>query len=320
MAFYTLALLLLGYLLLWGIELTKVWFKLPGRFAVLVAGAAVVVAAHGLHLYARIQSVHELAGRWALPATFYDWTMTASFGLALVYFALTLRRRESVIGIFVVPLILAMVLGGISVRGNQPFERGGDATAVWAYVHGGGLAAAAISVSLGLAVSILRLWQQRRLKAKRSLGGPLRLPSLEYLDDFGRSCLLASTAGVATGLTGGVVMNVFGVRGFSWTDPGILLSGCLLIWMVVALLIELRATRGGGSRTVALNMISFVVTASAMLFVVSNAHGRGSVAAAGRPVEPEAAAQQPQEAAAPASKSEAVREASTARNRGGATA
>ncbi len=270
----TIGYFLLGYVIVWAVEVSRLFFRLSWQFSVLVGLAIATILTHGLFVYNRMRLAQEQLGHWTIPATFFDWSQIAAFGLALVYVLLTMRRPKGIFGIFLLPIVILFILVSMSLRDGQPFQRDGSLATWWGYIHGGGLSLATVSVSLGLVVAIMRLWQQRRLKSKRGVGGPLRLPSLEYLDSMGRSCLIASTACIAVGLIGGFIMNAFGRQSVPWLEPGILISGGLLLWMLIALTIEVKTSRRGGSNAVTLNVVTFALTAVAICTVFLNAHGR----------------------------------------------
>ncbi len=231
---------------------------------------------HGLFLYDRQSIARDAVGHFTIPGTFFDWSQIAAFGLGVAYFFLIVRRPMSIFGILILPIVIAIIAGSLLVHGGSSFTRGGDTATLWAYIHGGALSLAVVSVSLGLVVAILRMWQERRLKNKKAVGGPFKLPSLEYLDNFSRSCLIGSTVCIATGLIGGAIMNSFQDQKLSWQEPGILISGLLLLWLITAIYIEVRAFRVGASHAVRLNLITFVATTVAVAVVFANAHGRAT--------------------------------------------
>jgi hypothetical protein len=271
----TIGCFLLGYLILWAIELTRFWFNLSWRAIVLYVLAGITIVTHSLFLFDRQLASREQFGQFVVPATFFDWSQIAAFGLGVAYLILIIRRPASVFGIFVMPLVLAIIAASMLIQNNQLVTRSETATA-WAYIHGGGLSVAIVSISLGLVVSIVRIWQQNRLKRKLVGSGPFRLPSLEYLDSFGRSCLIVSTVCIATGLIGGVIMNSLLQERLSWFAPGIVVSALLLLWMLTALLIEVRATKQGASHAIKLNAITFALTMIAVAIVFANEHGRAN--------------------------------------------
>ncbi len=272
----TIGCFLLAYLILWAVELTRLWFQIAWRTPLLIVLTILTLVTHALFLYDRQTLARDAVGHFTVPATFFDWSQIASFGLGFAYLILIIRRPQSVFGILILPIVVAIIAGSLLVQGGATVARGGDTPAAWAYIHGGGLSLAIVSVSLGFVVAILRLWQERRLKQKRAMSGPFKLPSLEYLDGFSRSCLIASTVFIATGLVGGAIMNSLQSEKLSWREPGILISGLLLLWLITAIFIEARAARVGASNAVRLNLITFAATVIAVAVVFANAHGRAN--------------------------------------------
>ena len=130
-------------------------------------------------------------------------------------------------------------------------------------------------VSLGFAMAIMYLFQEWRLKNKRTNKGVLRLPSLEYLQTLGSYCLLCSAGSIGFGVVSGFIMNLVQDGQVNWTDRGILFSGGLFLWLAIASAIQWYfAKRGRGHFTAWMNILSFVIVAIALYLVVSAPHGR----------------------------------------------
>jgi ABC-type uncharacterized transport system permease subunit len=267
---------LLCYLILWALELSRLWFQLSWRSGVIIILTVLALVTHGLYLYDRQTLARQEFGHFSIPATFFDWSQIAAFGLVFAYLILAIRRPSNIFGILIMPLVIGIIAASMLVHNGTAFERGGDTAALWGYIHGGALSIAVVSVSLGFVVSVMRFWQQRRLKKKQAVGGPFRLPSLEYLDSFGRTCLITSTVCIATGLIGGAIMNSLQNQKVAWQDPGILASGLLLLWMISAIVVEARALQAGTSNAARLNLITFVAALIVVGFVFADAHGRTS--------------------------------------------
>jgi len=204
----------------------------------------------------------------------YSWSLLAALVLAFVYIVLSIRRPTNAIGAFLLPLILAMILGAIAVRSGEPFDRSEVTGSLWRPVHGGALILGTVAVFLGFAAALMNLVQEYRLKTKRLMTKEWRLPSLEYLHAMGRNCLVLSTVAIAMGLVSGVVLNVQRNGSVNWLESGIVFCAGLLVWLVLASVLEWEAARRGTSWSAYLNIASFAIVLIALILVFSTPHGR----------------------------------------------
>jgi len=262
----------LSYVIVLALELSRLYLKMPWRMLVVLIMAVLGLVTHGLFLWDRWTQVNQ-ATQGSLPATLFDWSLLAAWVLAAIYVFLALRRPTNAIGPFLLPLVLAMILGALSVRSGQPFDRTAS-TGLWRYIHGGSLSLGTVAVTLGFAVAMMNLVQEYRLKTKRSMSGALRLPSLEYLHTLGRSCLVVSTIAIACGLVSGVVLNFQRHGSVNWLESGIIFSGGLLVWLVIASILEWQAAQRATSWSAYLNIASFLIVFLALILVFAAPHGR----------------------------------------------
>jgi len=204
--------------------------------------------------------------------SWHDWGMLTAWALAIAYMALLLRRSESWIGLFVLPLLLAIIGVAIAVP-NQPINRASTAV-LWRMAHGIAMTLGTMFVALGFAMAIMYLFQEWRLKSKRASSRLIRLPSLEYLQVFGSLCLLCSAASIGFGVVSGVIMNLVQDGQVNWADRGIVFSGGLFLWLAVASAVQWYfSKRGRGNFTAWMNILSFIIVGFALYLVVSAPHG-----------------------------------------------
>jgi len=113
------------------------------------------------------------------------------------------------------------------------------------------------------------------LKAKQAGGSTLRLPTLERLQLMNRQCLVVSTIAVGIGLFSGVIMNVNRWGFVAWGEGGVILSGVLFVWLLVATGFEFfyKPARQG-RKIVYLTLASFGFLVLTMTRVFSSVHGR----------------------------------------------
>jgi hypothetical protein len=173
-------------------------------------------------------------------------------------------------------MILALVIASRWLKASVPFDRD-SGVGVWIWLHGLSLLVGTMLVSLGMTVALMYLVQAWRLKSKVRGPGLLRLPSLEYLQTLGSHSIWISTMCVAIGLLSGVALNLQTTGRVSWFEGGILFSGPLLLWLVVACIAQSRLSKRDLGRWIAyLNIGNFAFMAIALWLVIGTPHGRTS--------------------------------------------
>jgi hypothetical protein len=264
---------LLSYIIVLALELSRLYLKMPWRMVAIFLMATLAWLTHGLYLWDRWSAAKAVAGSWGAPPTLFDWGLIAAWFLATLYLGLLIRRPTNAIGAFLLPLVLGMILSALAVRSGQPFERT-EAVGIWRYVHGGSLSFGLVAVTLGFGTALMNLLQEYRLKSKRSFAERWRLPSLEYLHTLGRSCLVVTTLAIAGGLISGIALNVQRNGSVRWLESGIVFSFGLLIWLLMASILEWQAARRGTSWSAYLNIASFLIVVMALILVFAAPHGR----------------------------------------------
>ena len=268
---------LVAYALVFCLELIR-WVGLTPRgmlwlMRMLIAMTAMGLLTHSLYLMDRIFLSATANESWRFVFSWHDWGILSAWALAIAYAILLLRRSESWIGLFVLPLLLSLIGVAIAIP-SEPINQASSAS-LWRIVHGIGMTLGTMLVSLGFAMAIMYLIQEWRLKAKLAKKGLLRLPSLEYLQSFGSTCLLCSASSIGFGVLSGVIMNLVQDGQVNWTDRGIVFSGGLFLWLVVASGIQWYfAKRGRGHFTAWMNILSFLIVGIALYLVVSAPHGK----------------------------------------------
>ena len=268
---------LVAYALVLCLELGR-WVGLSPKgkswlMKLLIATTAIGLITHTLYLLDRVFLSAASNQSWRLAFSWQDWGILCAWALAIAYGWLLLRRSESWIGLFVLPLLLAIIGVSISIP-SKPLNHAASAS-LWRIVHGISMTIGTMLVSLGFAMAIMYLIQEWRLKTKRANKGVLRLPSLEYLQTLGSYCLLCSAGSIGFGMVSGVIMNLVQDGRVNWTDRGIPFSGGLFLWLAIASAIQWYfAKRGRGHFTAWMNILSFVIVAIALYLVVSAPHGR----------------------------------------------
>src|SRR6185436_18547787 len=170
-------------------------------------------------------------------------------------------RPQQSVGVFILPLALGLIGVASLLRNSPPFSPT-EATSYWRIVHGSALLLGTVGVALGFATGVMYLIQSYRLKHKLVPNPRFKLPSLEWLQRFNVETLFISTAALAVGLISGVVLNLINRRhagGISWTDPVVLSSGVLFLWLLAVMTFEWVYKPARAGRKVAyLTVASFV--------------------------------------------------------------
>ena len=253
------------------VELSRLFFRARIRTIVNIGFAAAGIFAHTLYLYARAQAA--MSEHITPLSNWYDWCLIAAWIVAAAYFGLVVRRTDNAVGVFLLPLVLAIIGVAVYFQKQQPFPHA-EAMSAWRMIHGIALLLGTVTMTLGFAAGLMYLFQSYRLKHKYSQQSGLKLPSLEWLQRFNTRALLTSTALLAAGLLSGIVLNAGSKQGtVSWTDPVVLSSGVLFAWLVAASLFEFLYKPARQGRKVAyLTMASFVFLAMALGFVLFGQH------------------------------------------------
>jgi len=268
---------LIAYAIVFCLELSR-WAGFAPRgkswlTQLLIATTAVGLFTHSLYVLDRIFLSASAVQAWQMAFSWHDWGVLSAWALAVVYTFLLIRRSESLIGLFVLPMLLILI-GGSILLPSQPIRQASSAR-LWGLSHGIAMMLGTMLVSLGFAMSLMYLVQEWRLRSKRPNTGFLRLPSLEYLQSFGSLCLLTSTAAIGFGFVSGVIMNLVQAGTVNWTDIGILISSSLFLWLLIASVLQwYYAKRGLGHITAWMNILSFAILSVAVLLLVSAPHGR----------------------------------------------
>ncbi|MEM6365922.1 MAG: cytochrome C assembly protein [Planctomycetota bacterium] len=254
------------------LESVRLLARIPGRALAVLAMTGVGLFTHVVYLVLRASESAAATNSGRL-ATWTDWSLMVALGIAIAFFCLYVRRPDTVVSFFFIPLVLALIGLAVAVRDLPAFDRS-EATQVWQNVHAISMMVGSAAVLFGFLAGLMYLVQSARLKRKRA-GSALRLPTLESLQILNRRCLIISTAAVGVGLISGVIMNWNRLGEIPWTDRGIILSAVLFIWLAVATLIEFFYAPASRGRKIAyLTLASFGFLVLAVGAVLSSSHGQ----------------------------------------------
>ncbi len=267
-----------SYLIAILLDLTRSVVTIPGRGLATIVATLAGLFAHGAYLVVRAvgqsPSGPMAVGQTGLFASWYDWSLLVAWGLAACFLLLYLRRPDTSVAVFLLPVVLALVGLSRLTRHWEPFSRA-EAAGFWSSVHALSMLVGTAAVLMGFIAGVMYLVQARRLKAKQRGVIRLKLPTLEWLQRLNRHCLVVSTVAVLIGLLAGVVMNLNQWGAVAWTSGGIILSLVLTLWLVAATVVEFfyRPARQG-RKIVYLTLASFGFLVLALYGVLSSDHGQ----------------------------------------------
>ncbi len=273
-----------SYAVTLALEVSRLWLRVPVRWLLMIGCAAAGLVAHTIYLGVRARS--DMLGGSRVPLShWYDWCLLAAWVLAAMYLCLAVRRRENAVGIFLLPLVLALIGAGSSVREQASFARA-QALSYWNVLHSGLLLTGTVAAALGLAVGTMYLLHSDRLKRKLPPRPGFRLPTLEWLHGFNRRSMLTAKFLIALGLLAGIVLNILRqadhLQAVSWTDPVVLWSCVLLLWLAAEAAVEMRYRPAREGRRVAYATVASCLLLVLVLWLVLTGH-HGIQASGGAP-------------------------------------
>jgi hypothetical protein len=219
-------------------------------------------------------------------SSWHDWFLIASWMLAGLYIGLVVSRPQTNVGVFLLPVVLALAAAAWAFPREATFPRE-RASMMWGMAHGISLLLGTVAVSLGFVAGMMYLVQSWRLKHHVPPRGGLRLPSLEWLQAVNKRSLLYSSFFIALGLLAGIVLNAVEsgrrVASVPWNDGVVISSAVLLVWLIAATVFEwLYKPAQQGRKVAYLTVASFVFLAlvMAVLLVGGSQHAKPRAASA----------------------------------------
>lgn len=260
-----------SYAVALAMEATRLFFRMPVRFFLIVGMAVAGLFAHTVHLWHRAHTGLESG----VPlSSWYDWSLLAAWILTVLYLGWTIRRPQSPVGLFMLPVVLALIGLAYSLEEAQSFRRD-QALQLWGLAHGVLLMMGVVVVSFGFVAGVMYLVQSYRLKHKLQAGTLLRLPSLEWLQQANKYMLFHSLFLIVLGMGAGIIMNLIRTAGqgfVPWTDPVVISSGILVGWLLAATLFEWFYKPAQQGRKVAyLTVANFVFLAIVLTMLATGA-------------------------------------------------
>ena len=240
------------------LEINRTVFETGRRMAYATFAAATL----GLiaHTWFLVDQAHKGLLRHTAPlSSWHHWCLIAALVLVAVYLTWTVRRPGTAFGLFVLPVSLMLILLATRFAPEQTVSDQ-RASQVWGTIHGGALLLGTVVVCVGFAAGLMHLLQSYRLKHKIPPRRGFRLPSLESLQRVNSKALTLSSVLLAIGLIAGVLLNLAQPEHrLSWSEPAVVSSGGLFLWLVIACLFNAFYKPVRMGRKVAyLTVVSFI--------------------------------------------------------------
>jgi hypothetical protein len=256
-----------SYLLTLILEISRLFFRVAVRWAIMLLVMALGLFAHIVYIGLRIRA--SLVEQSVPLGDWHTWCVVAALAIAVFYFALSIRRPQNNTGLFLLPLVLALTVTAALIKGSNIFPDN-DAS-LWGMMHGLSLLAGTVTMALGFATGIMYLVQSHRLKKKLTPRRGMRLPSLEWLQRMSSRCLSLSTILLAIGLFSGIFMNI--IRQLPLDGGVVFSSSILLCWLIAVMVFEYFYKPARQGRKVAyLTVASFVFLALVLVVVILGGH------------------------------------------------
>ena len=211
------------------------------------AGRALLLAGFALHCativtryieagYTPVTNLHE-------SVSFFAWVLVG------IYFLFDLRYRLSVLGAFVCPLALVlMVVGSAAPKVAQEINPMLDSW--WFPIHVTLAFSGNAVFTVAFVAGVMYLLQERMLKSKNFSGLYHRLPSLQTLDSINYKCLTIGFPLMTMGIVSGAVWANSAWGGYWRWDPKE--TWALITWFLYAALLHGRLSTGWRGRKAAI--------------------------------------------------------------------
>lgn len=225
-----------SYLVVLAAELLRIYMPRSAIRSTIKIGFAVAgFFAHTVYLAYHTNLSFDQSGLWL--GSWFGWSLAGAWLLVAAYLWLVFRKFNSSLGLFMMPIVLALIGWGTWLGSESGFTPDREKT-IWNMVHGVSLLVGTVVVALGFVFGVMYLVHARRLKSKAvSASGQFRLPSLEWLQLNTERSLVVSACCFGLGLLSGIASNLTGPSEevkIPWLNPVIWTYAALFAWLVFA--------------------------------------------------------------------------------------
>lgn len=227
-----------SYMVVLALEISRTLFRANWWKWIVISTSLAGIFAHVVYL--TTQEVIAFGNNGFIVGGWTGWFLAAALCLMFAYLWALLRQGDSVVGLFIIPLVLLAITIG-SWPGQRTDFSPSETRTIWNAIHGLSLLLSTVVVGLGFLFGIMYLIHSRRLKQKK-LSKMFRMPSLEWLQASSEKSLLVSAALLIVGVVSGFAVNLvsqqMGDPVLAWNDPVVWTSAVLLTWLLIALSIN----------------------------------------------------------------------------------
>ena len=233
---------------------------------VFLLAAAIV---HAIEILIRSVAIGHIA-----VASFDDGLSFLAWTLTVIYLALDRGRKLSVVGAVIAPLAFLLTLVAYMVAAGTG-ELPETLRSAWLPVHVGLAFLGNAVFALAFATSLVYLFEDKRLKAKRPPRSGGAFPSLEKLDRLNHRLLVWGFPFLTLGIVSGAIWAHFAWGQFwSWEARE---TWSFLTWLLYAALIHGRVSGGWrGRRAATLTIVGFGLLVASFVsanFLFPGRHG-----------------------------------------------
>lgn len=239
---------LASYVVALGVEAAGMLKRVSGQRPVVLIAATAGLFAHTWYLFER-STTTQLP---PLLSSTHDWLLVLAWIAILFYLVISLTERELSIGLFLLPMVLLLIAAAkyVSYDPNSALVTAKQsAIRGWAMLHASLLVFGIAGVIIGFVLSLMYLFQHRRLKQKHAASRGVKLPSLERLSRWNWWSVMLSVPLLSLGMLTGVILGLSSdseIESLSFGDPVVLISGIAWIVMIVFFIWLIRAQRTAG--------------------------------------------------------------------------
>ena len=263
-----------SYLVALGCEISRLFFKVPVRWAVMFGFGVAGLFAHAVFLILQTNMNFDSPS----PLSSWSaWCLLVAFCLVIAYLWITHQKPDAQTGVFILPLVLALI--GIAQLMDQTstFSES-NAKTIWNTIHGSALLFATVVIFLGFGMGLMFILHSRRLKQKIKTPSRFKLPSLEWLQKSTERSLLVSTALMAFGVISGFVLNDINKKNESsvlpLSDPIIWSSLIMFCWLLIVTIASRFYKPARNGRKMAYLILScFLFLVIELALVLTAGHG-----------------------------------------------
>lgn len=218
-------------------------------------GLFLITSAVLLHFIS--MAVYTLSNRYFPIQNLSQSFSVSAFALGCMFLFFQYKSDLKILGVFA-SFLLSIIMGIVLLIPEAPVEKNEIFKGFWFYSHILLVFMGEAALALACGTGILYLLQEKGIKTKTPGFFFKRLPSLDFLDDVGYTCLTTGFALLTIGLvTGFIYAKVIWGRFWSWDPKEVASVGT---WLIYAALLHLRFYSGWrGQKSAIMTIIGFFI-------------------------------------------------------------